>query len=229
MAAPWARNGSIGWAASPSSVTGPSPQRRSGGRSYSAHLSQRSGSDRNSRTGSHQFHGEKCASSSARSPSALQPCCDQLVVDDRDDVDQLAALHRIVDQVRVLAEPELHLVAAEFRLDPIGGDQRTPGGALLEFRLDAVAEPRPQAGPQPVGADQRDAVLVGGDGGLPAGGADAVGMQDEVLDPRAEPQHDVGAGVHRLEQRGLQVAAMDRTNRARRSAVRPPSPSGNAP
>ncbi len=37
-AAPWPRNGSIGWQASPSSVMRPNDQRGSGMRSSSAHL-----------------------------------------------------------------------------------------------------------------------------------------------------------------------------------------------
>ena len=44
---------------------------------------------------------------------------------------------------------------------------------------------------------------------VPAGDGDAVAVNDEVLDPRAELQHDVGVCPHRFEQRRLQVAAMD--------------------
>ena len=77
-----------------------------------------------------------------------------------------AALHRIVHQMRV---PCRARAARRARGIPASTDRRpAPAHArrcAAELRLAAVAEPRPQARPQPVGADQRDAVLVGGDGG----------------------------------------------------------------
>ena len=63
-------------------------------------------------------------------PAGLRP----VVVDDGDDVDEAAALHRIVHQMRVRAEPELHVGRAEFLLDGVRRDERAPGGALAELR-----------------------------------------------------------------------------------------------
>ena len=41
------------------------------------------------------------------------------------------------------------------------------------------------------------------------GDGDAVLLHREVLDPCPEMKNDVGMGAHRLDQHGLQVAAMD--------------------
>jgi hypothetical protein len=91
----------------------------------------------------------------------------------------------------------------------LGAEQRTPGRALAEFRLPdvrAAAAVRPQA----VGADQRDAVLVGGGEPLRQATLTPLAMHRRSPRPRAEAERDVGIGAHRVEQRGLQVGAMDR-------------------
>jgi len=51
---------------------------------------------------------------------------------------------------------------------------------------------------------------VGNFDAAPAGDAQSLGVQDEILDPRPQPQHDVGTGAHRLRQCRLQVGAVDR-------------------
>ena len=93
IAAPCARNGSIGWAASPSSVTGPSPQR----------LQRRQVVERpllpalrqppaTSRGRLRPAPAARSApSTSSRVAGSLQPGSVQRVVDDGDDVDQRAA------------------------------------------------------------------------------------------------------------------------------------------
>ena len=62
---------------------------------------------------------------------------------------------------------------------------------MREARRPAVAEPRAQCRPQPVGADQRDALFVA----RALRGArlhgDAVLVDREILHARAEPQRDV--------------------------------------
>jgi hypothetical protein len=107
-------------------------------------------------------------------------------------------------------EPQHHLVCPERRPDRLRRHQRAPGGALAKPRLCADAEPRAQAGPQPVGAHERDPGLDRGAAAQAQRRAHAVGMQDEILDPRAEPKRDIGVRAHRVDQRRLQVAAMDR-------------------
>ena len=66
--------------------------------------------------------GEKCAEQfvavALRAPALLRPS----VVHDGDDIDQLAALHRVVDEMGVLAEPELDLVAQNSGSRPSAGN-----------------------------------------------------------------------------------------------------------
>ena len=147
IAAPWARNGSIGWAASPSSVTGPSPQwpqrRHVVERPFLPAVRQRE----RSRAGAHQRHGEKCASSSSRSPargpaglatSASSTIATMLI--------SAPALHRIVHEMRVAAEPELDVAARGIPRRPWRPEPaRATRCAGQTAASRACAEPRPQA------------------------------------------------------------------------------------
>ena len=141
-------------------------------------------------------------------PGALKPTLPAVVVDDGDDVDQRAELHRVVHEMRALAEPEPHHAGANVGRDARRRDQRTPRDAAAERRLVAVAEPQPQPRPQPVRANERDASLVRRVRPVPASDGDAVAVDDEVLDAGAELERNVGVGVHSVGQRRLQVAAM---------------------
>ena len=91
------------------------PSGRSGGRSYSAHFCQRSGTRqelaRRLRPVPRREMREQFLARAVGAPAGLGPA----VADDGDDVDQRAALHRIVHEMRVAAEPELDVGRAEFR------------------------------------------------------------------------------------------------------------------
>ena len=66
-----------------------------------------------------------------------------------------------------------------------------------------------QARPQPVGADQRRAAMFDVALRRVRRNRHADLGQPEILDPGAEMENDAGIGAHRLDQHGLQVAAMD--------------------
>ena len=157
IAAPCARNGSTGWAASPRSVTGPSPprdRRTVEQRPFLPALRQRK---QRARLGRERCEArQQVVALSVRAPARLVP----RVGDDRDDVDEPAALDRVMDQMRIAPEPERSDRRAELAVQAIGRHDGAPCGALREARRRAVAEPRAQGRPQPVGADQRDAVFV---------------------------------------------------------------------
>src|SRR5262249_502725 len=68
-----ARKGTIGWAASPITVTGTLAPRNGTLRSYNAHFSQRSGVAISARAFSDHAQRAKCWRISARSPAAVHP------------------------------------------------------------------------------------------------------------------------------------------------------------
>ena len=123
--------------------------------------------------------------------------------------------------MRVPPEPQLDVGGAKFFLNAVGWNKRPPGGALAEFRL-RMSEPGAQSGPQPVGADERDAVFVGGGRAAPAGDAEPVGVLDEILDLGAETASPSGARAS-LPPLAVLTASASGTETAARS--RSPRPS----
>ncbi len=108
-AAPCARNGSIGWAASPSSATrayGPLRQRIEIDERPFAPVGRR----RRSACGRLACQEEKRALISPAvaplRPEIRAPVDRDLIVDDSDDIDDAAAAQRIMDEMRPGAEPE---------------------------------------------------------------------------------------------------------------------------
>ena len=178
-----------------------SPGRRpsggSGGRSYSAHFCQRSGTRE-------KLAHRLAPSSTARSarairrgaPSALQPGSAQSSSTMATMLISAPALHRIVHEMRVRARaraaPRARGIPARRRRPAPAPARRCAGG----MRRVRCAEPGAQRRPQPVGADQRDAVLVGGGGAVPAGDADAVGVQRRNPRPRV-PSRSTMSGLAR--------------------------------
>ena len=78
---------------------------------------------------------------------------------DGDDIDETAALHRVMHEMRIEPEPQMHQRLAEYRLHRIGRDERAPGGAMREARRALPAELFGDMRPEAVGADQRYAAL----------------------------------------------------------------------
>ncbi len=98
---------------------------------------------------------------------------------------------------------------AQFAYDRLGGDERAPGGMPGEAGRLVMAEPAAQPRPQAVGPHQRDAAFLDRLATRMGGDRDAVAVRGEIVDAGPQAQHDVGIGLHRLEQGRLQIAAMD--------------------
>ena len=120
----------------------------------------------------------------------------------------------------------MDLGRAECRRDRVGRHHARQAVRPAKCGGVAAAEQLRAARPQAVGADQRDAVLLAGVAAAQRLHGDAVAVRREIVDRGAEPERDVGIARARREQRRLQVGAVDRPSRVRRSAARPSSPSG---
>jgi hypothetical protein len=72
-----------------------------------------------------------------------------------------------------------------------------------------MTEALPQVRPQPVGRDEGDAPLFQPTLRGAGGDRDPVFVERKILDPYPEMKNDVGMGAYRVEQHGLQVAAMN--------------------
>ena len=188
MAPPCARNGSIGWAASPSSVTGSCVARPSG-RPVEQRPFLPAFRHRDQRA---RLRGEAARSaraSSPRWPGALQPgsCQSSRMIATM--LTSRAGLHRIVHEMRMAPEPERGQRRAKFLASAARPARpRARRCACAKTRRPAVAEARAQRRPQSVGADQRAALLVAQPLRVARLDRDAVTMDREVLHPRAEPQ-----------------------------------------
>ena len=140
-AAPWAMNGSIAWQASPSSVTRPADQRSSGARSNSAQTKVSRRAPRIVRTCGCQ--PSKAASASADLGS-IRPRLPRpgVLLDQRDEVDELPAADEVVDEMPARAHPYLRRRLELEVAQPLGRHQPAVG--------DAAGEPRalgPEQGP----------------------------------------------------------------------------------
>ena len=107
------------------------------------------------------------------------------------------------------AEPQIDRRRRQFQRHRLSGHQGAPCGMAGKARPRPVAETAPDRRPQPVGADERNAVFLDR---LPA----AMGRDGEVLavtgkvfDPATEMECNIGRRSDCLDQRGLQVAAVD--------------------
>ena len=210
IAAPWARNGSIGWAASPRSVTGPSPhgaeRRQVVQRPFLPALRHREELAHRLRPVPRRVMRQQFVALAVRAPAGLGPA----VVDDRDDVDELC---------RPSPDSGRHARSARARAARRGREILPRRCPREPARARRCAGGIPAAG-CPSRARSPDHSPSAPISAMPCSSAVAaprrqatlrpVGVHDEILDPRAEPEHDVGIGAHRVEQRGLQVGAMDR-------------------
>src|SRR6516225_4522902 len=138
-------------------------------------------------------------------PSRLAP----VVAYDGDDVDEGAAPDRIVHEVGPGAEPEIDRRGPQFGHQRVGGRQRAPGGPAGKAWLAPMTEALAQVRPQPVGRDEGDAPLFQPTLRGAGGDRDPVFVERKILDPYPEMKNDVGMGAYRVEQHGLQVAAMN--------------------
>ena len=110
-------------------------------------------------------------------PAGRAPALVLLAIgNDGDDIDPAPPADRIMDQVGILAEPQMDDRRAELRAHAAGVDQRAPGGAIAELRARLLAKPLAQRGPQAVGADQGHAAFVCGGAALAQFGGHAMGM-----------------------------------------------------
>ena len=128
--------------------------------------------------------------------------------------------------MRIRPEPQLHVVAAELRRDLVGRHQRAPGGALRNAggaRCPSRARSADHSPSAPISAMPCSSAVAAP---RRQADADAVGVHDEVLDPRAELEHDVGAGA-RPPRAAPPAGRRDGSpSRARRSACSAAAPSG---
>ena len=154
--------GSIGWAASPSSVIGPWPQRRgaAGGRTAPISASFAAPAILCAPAPPRRVAGKRAEDLLARAgrrPARLLPA----VAHDRDNIDALSAAHRVMHEMRVAREPEMDHGLAEFLANGRSRQCRAPGGAAAETRRVArrrVAARRSDHNPSaPI---SRDAALV---------------------------------------------------------------------
>jgi len=149
--------------------------------------------------------GENFRPLAGRAPPWFAP----VVAYDGNDVDKAAPADRIVHEVGPGAEPEIDRRLPQFRHQRVGGSKRAPGGAAGKARLPPMTEAPAHARPQPVGGNQRDAAIFEEMLRGAREDRDAVLLEREILDPGAEIENDTGMGAHRVDQDGLQVAAMD--------------------
>ncbi len=134
-----------------------------------------------------------------------------VVVHDDDDVDEAAALDRVVHEMGVAAEPEMDQRLGEFRR-PHRSPERARARRCAPAKRGGSPWPRRRASrrPQPVGGNECDAALLGDAGAAARRDGDAVLMHDEIFHVRAELQRDAEILRHRAGERRLQIAAMDR-------------------
>jgi hypothetical protein len=78
-------------------------------------------------------------------------------VEHRDQVEQLAAAHRVVHQVRLFAAPQQHVVAPQVRRDVLALEHRAVGDVAGHARLAVADDGFTHAAPQAVRAHQRRA------------------------------------------------------------------------
>ncbi len=81
-----------------------------------------------------QRASENRGNRSTRLAGSLQPGAFPVVVSDDDDVDQVAALDRVVHEMGVAPEPQMDQRLAEFRRDVFRRHERAPGGAAGKAR-----------------------------------------------------------------------------------------------
>src|SRR5438270_2188149 len=105
------------------------------------------------------------------------------------------------------SQPQIDGRKARLSFHSLCYSQGPPGGVVCKARLPTVTEPCAQARPQPVCANQRHSSLFARALRRDRGNGDAVLMQGEVRDARAEVKRNVRAGVDRIDQYGLQVPA----------------------
>src|SRR5690348_12934082 len=103
---------------------------------------------------------------------------------DRDDIDELPAFDRVVHQMALMSEPEMHVRGAEFPAHLIRWDKRAPGGAVREAGRAACRQMLAHSRPDAVRADQRRTALLYDVALSPRSDGSAFGMRDEPLDLR---------------------------------------------
>ena len=183
-AAPCARNGSIGWAASPISVTGPLPP-RNGRLAVEQRPLEPSLADRD------QVAAPSRPRTSARngaafprgSPARVQPASLPFVVHDGDHVDEAAAFHRIVHEMGIEPEPQMHHRLAPFRRDvlrPAPARATRCGGGTPVGRVGAAARaPLDHMPSAPINASACSSSDLAG---AARQDADAIAVRGEILD-----------------------------------------------
>ena len=77
----------------------------------------------------------------------------EILVHDRDDIDDGAATQGIMDKMRLAPEPKVCFLPAHGNGHASGLDRRAPGGAVRKSQSIAV-QPLPNKGAQPIGADK---------------------------------------------------------------------------
>src|SRR5919198_2475583 len=167
----------------------------------------RGGNDRTRRRRPHRrgIAGQNVCALARGTPARLAP----VVADDGNDIEKVAAPDGIVDEMSPGAEPQIDCRRTQLGLQRGRRSERTPGGPAGKARLATVTEPTAQARPQPVGRNQRRTAILETMLRRARGDDNAVVLRREILDPRPQMKNNVGMGAYRLDQHGLQVAAMD--------------------
>src|SRR3954465_13590859 len=106
---------------------------------------------------------------------------------DDDDVDELAALDRVMHEVGVDAEPEVHQGLAEFTRHALCRDRGAPGGAMRKAGR-RQTEVRGDARPDAVGADQYHAALIADLAAAPRQRSHAFAVDGELLNAPGETE-----------------------------------------
>ena len=189
MPAPCARNGSIGWAASPISVTAPCRQSATALRSIERPF-EPCPRQRDQAALFRPTPRAKCAQNfgAARRPPQPVSChssCTMATMLMRAPISRGSA--RDAHRARAKDGPAARGIFPA----PLRRQQRAPGGAMRNCAAARANPARAHVRPQAVGADQRDAVFVDRAAAAVRLHGDAVGVGGEILDPHAELEIDI--------------------------------------
>src|SRR5439155_26402846 len=127
-----------------------------------------------------------------------------------DDVDQLSVLERIVHEVSVMAEPQMHEWLAKLLGHGVRRYNRTPSGAVATRRRLTAIQACRNARPNAIGADHCDGLFVEDLHAALAQHADAVDVSGEILDPDTKLERDIKFASHGVGESRLQITAMHR-------------------
>src|SRR5215471_17209539 len=113
-----------------------------------------------------------------------------LVVDDANDIDESAGLHRVVHEMRLMAKPQVHKRLAKLSRHRVGWNKRAPGRTVTECWLRS-SQSRGNRRPNAIGTDQSDASFIEYLRAAPAKHGHAIDVRREFFEPGTKFELDV--------------------------------------